>query len=134
MCRRLQPVPSRARQSEGLLATTALLRLLSLPRRKGRAAFLFFTLLLAPACPLVFAAPDESADLEVLVEAFDIPGDSGDSIGLSWLLGHKTVTAPGNVTREIVKEHVWSNVFPEQPGSSYRILVSERQDLSLIHI
>jgi len=85
-------------------------------------------LLLLPACPLVFAAQDESANLDVLVEAFDIPGDSGGSIGLRWILGHKTVTAPGNFTREMVKEHLWSNVFPEKPGSSYRILVSEQQD------
>jgi hypothetical protein len=128
LCRRLQPVLSGARQSEGLLATTPFLRLLGPPRRKGGAAFLFLFLLLLPACPLVFAAQDEFADLDVLVEASDIPGDSGGSIGLRWLLVHKTVTAPGNFTREIIKERLWSKVFPEKPGSSYRILVSEQQD------
>jgi len=128
LLRRFQPVLSVAWQSEGLLATTPFLRLLSPPRRRGGAAFLFLSLLLLPACPLVFAAQDKSANLDVLVEAFDIPGDSGGSIGLRWILGHKTVTAPGNFTREILKEHSWSKVFPEKSGSSYRILVSEQQD------
>jgi hypothetical protein len=128
LLRRLQPVLSGARQSEGLLATTLFLRLLSQSRRKGGAAFLSLSLLLLPACPLVFAAQDEPTNLDVLVEAFDIPGDSGNSIGLRWILGHKTINVEGNFTRELIKERLWSEVFPEKPGSSYRIFVSEQQD------
>ena len=73
-------------------------------------------------------AQDESENLGVLVEAFDLPGDVGSSVGLRWILGRSTIKVEGKFTPEMIKERLWARVFPETLGSSYRIFVSERQN------
>ena len=73
-------------------------------------------------------AQDESENLGVLVEAFDLPGDVGSSVGLRWILGRSIIKVTGNFTPEMIKERLWARVFPEMLGSSYRIFVSERQN------
>lgn len=80
------------------------------------------------SCPLMSAAQDKAEKLALLVEAFDMPGDAGSSVGLRWILGRQVTTAEGIVNPEEGKELSWARVFPEPPGSSYRIFVGERPE------
>jgi uncharacterized protein DUF6754 len=95
---------------------------------KGRIVFVFLFSLPLLACPLDIAAQDESENLGVLAEAFDLPGDAGNGVGLRWILGRAVSKVRGNFTPEMIKELSWGRVFPEEPGSSYRIFVGERRD------
>ncbi|MGE0822448.1 MAG: DUF6754 domain-containing protein [Candidatus Binatia bacterium] len=79
-------------------------------------------------CSVTAIAEDEAQDLAVHVEAFDLPGDAGSSVGLRWILGRRGITTTVDHTPEMIRALLWELVAAEPDGSSYQIFVSEQQN------
>jgi len=97
-------------------------------KRKGKRLSLSLLVCLLLFFPLPLVAQDQPENPSVLLEAFDLPGDTGNGVGLRWLLGATDLAVEKGINAKKIKEILWAHAFLENPGSSYRIFASEQRD------
>jgi hypothetical protein len=133
-CLKNHDIKSLRAQRSNLISKTEIASSLTAPRNDTslsvyrHALSLLLSLLLS--YPLISIAQDDTEDpFGLRLEAFDIPGDGGSSVGLRWHLSGTIVSVTVNArdsSAKLIEDRLWARDFPEAPGAVYRIFANEQ--------